>query len=384
MEPNFDTLVPNFRLAKERWPNAPMLSSHYQALVESYSSSNFGLIETVKSFVESVCLTILVDFGMSMPSPDPSTTEMLVETLRCLGFENSRGASKLDKVLSAYNRLADALSEMRNVNGQIAHGKDAFLDSLTKNYARAFLLAGDTILNLLLSALDGKEPELRTTREPYERFTHLHDRIDNSFLVESSVDAEEGFPFIVVRFQRDDKSDPVEFRIEPSRLLYNIDRTAYIDLLSISATEQPATKEELEEELHLTAELPISTYGISPFIELSETYQGKLLPLKDGLLGYLKTLGIADLPPGPKKEQIVDSILATAESNMGLDWLTRENLQAKIKVGLRRILIKFGVDTIKAHEFAEHLLTWFKIQSAGIKKGQIEENSPDHSGETVG
>lgn len=333
---------------------------------QSYSSSNFGLIETVKSFIESVCLTILVDFGKSMPSSDPSTTEMLVGTLKCLGFENSRGASKLDKVLSAYNKLADALSDMRNENGQIAHGKDGFLDSLTKNHTRAFLLAGDTILSLLLSALEGKEPELSTTREPYERFIHLHDRIDNSFLVESSVDAEDGFPFIVVRFKRDSKSDPVEFRIEPSRLLYTIDRTAYIDLLSVSAMELPPTQEELEEELHLTTELPIAAYSTSATAELAETYQGKLSPLKDALLGYLHTLGIAELSPGPNKEQIVDSILATAESNMGLDWQLRENIQARIRVGLKKVLVSFGVDASNAHEYAEHLLTWFKMQSAGI------------------
>lgn len=369
METEFDILAPNFRLAKERWPSAPTLSSHYQALVDSYYSNNFGLIETIKSFIESVCLTILVDDGMTMPSSDPSTTEMLVETLKCLGLENSRGASTLGRILSAYNKLADALSFMRNENGQIAHGKDGFLDSLTKNNTRSFLLVGDTILNLLLSALDGKEPELRTTREPYERFLRLHDRIDNSFLVESNVDVEDGFPFIVIKFKRDKKADPFEFRVEPSRLLYNIDRTAYIDLLSISATELPPTKEELEEELDLTADLPIVFNGTSPSTELAETYQGKLLPLKDELFGYLQSLGIADLPPGPNKEQIIDSILATAESNMGLDWRLRENLQAKIRVGLKRVLSNFGVDIVKAQECAEHLLTWFKMQSIDVDKG---------------
>ncbi len=142
MEIDLDTLAPNFRLAKERWSDAPTLSGHYQALADSFSSNSFGLIETVRSFIESVCLTILVDFGKTMPNSTPTTTEMFVETLKCLGLENSRGASKLDKVLSAYNRLADGLSDMRNENGQIAHGKDGFLDSLTKNHTRAFLLTG--------------------------------------------------------------------------------------------------------------------------------------------------------------------------------------------------------------------------------------------------
>jgi hypothetical protein len=369
MEIDLDTLAPSFRLAKERWSDAPTLSGHYQALADSFSSNSFGLIETVRSFIESVCLTILVDFGKAMPNSTPTTTEMFVETLKCLGLENSRGASKLDKVLSAYNRLADGLSDMRNENGQIAHGKDGFLDSLTKNHTRAFLLAGDTILNLLLSALEGKEPELGTTREPYDRFLHLHDRIDNSFLVEANVDVEDGFPFIVVKFKRDKKSDPIEFRVEPSRLLFNIDRTAYIDLLSISATEILPMTEELEEELNLATDLPIVSYSTSPSTELTEAYQGKLLPLKDELLRYLESLGIADLSPGPNKEQIVDSILATAESNMSLDWRLRENLQAKIRVGLKRVLSNFGIDVTNSNEYAEHLLTWFKMQAVDIEQG---------------
>ncbi len=369
MEIDLDTLAPTFRGAKERWQNAPALNGHYQALVESYSSNSFGLIETVKSFIESVCLTILVDFNKSMPSSDPSTTEMLVATLKCLGFENSRGANKLDKILSAYSKLADALSAMRNENGQIAHGKDGFLDSLTRNHTRAFLLAGDTILNLILSALDGKEPELSTTREPYERFTHLHNRIDNSFFIEATIDDEDDLPFIVVKFTRNQKSDQIEIRVEPSRFLYSIDRGAYVDLLSVSATDLPPTSEELEEELHLTTELPIVSSGYSSSTEFAEIYQGKFLQLKEELSKYLHSLGVADLPSEKNKAQIIDSILATAESNMGIDWRQRENLQAKIRLGLKKVLTNFGVDSSKAQEYAEHLLTWFKMQSIDVDKG---------------
>src|SRR5688572_25332808 len=163
MNIEFDILAPNFRQAKERWTEAPMLSSHYQALVDSYNGNSFTLIESIRSFIESVCLTTLGEFGKSMQKTDPTATEILVETLICLGFQNSRGTNKLDKVLSAYNRLTDALSDMRNENGPIAHGKDGFLDNITNNHMRAFLLIGDTLIGLLLSALEGKEPDLKFT-----------------------------------------------------------------------------------------------------------------------------------------------------------------------------------------------------------------------------
>src|SRR5262249_10339360 len=159
---------------------------HYESVIQSYQGNSFGLLATIKSFIECVCLTILGEFGKSMPSATPTTTDMYVEALKCLGLQNSRGASKVDKLLSAHNKMADALSEIRNESCPLAHGKDGFLDTLTVNERRAFLITADTILALLLSALEGTEPDLQYTREPYERFEYLHERLDTNIDVEVS------------------------------------------------------------------------------------------------------------------------------------------------------------------------------------------------------
>jgi hypothetical protein len=336
--------------------------------VDSYNSYSFSLNETIKSFIESVCLTILVEFGQSMPTADPSTTDMLVETLRCLGFQNTRGASKLDKVFSAYNRLADALSDMRNENGPIAHGKDGFLDNLSNNHMRAFLFIGDTLVGLLLSALEGKEPDLKFTREPYERFSHLHDRIDYSVSVQTSVEDDEELPTIVVRMRAGRLSDDIVLRVEPSRLLYSIDRTAYVELLSAVEIEQ-AEITEYEEVASEPKAKPeeIVARDTSPKVEIKKSYTGTLLPLKGEFEAYLGTLDISNALATTEGENIIDSLLATAEVNMGTDWKKREMLQAQMKIALRRVLVKFGVDGKVATESAEHLVTWFKKQSAGIE-----------------
>jgi hypothetical protein len=372
MDIEFDILVPNFRQAKERWAEAPTLASHYQSLVDSYNSNSFTLIETIKSFIESVCLIILVEFGKSMPTASPSTTEMLVETLKCLGLQNTRGASKLDKVLSAYNKLADVLSEMRNEHGTIAHGKDGFLDNLTSNHIRAFLFIGDTIIGLLLSALEGKEPDLKHTREPYERFSHLHDRIDYSVVVETSIEDDEELPIIVVKLRAGKLTDDVVLRVEPSRLLYNIDRTAYAELLSAVEIEQ-AEIPEREESVVESTEKPeeIVARDTSPTVEIQKSYAGILLPLKAEFEAYLGALDISKSLATPEGENITNSLLATAEGNMGIDWTEREMLQAKMKIALRRVLVKFGVDGKAATESAEHLVTWFKKQSAGIERVNV-------------
>jgi hypothetical protein len=89
--------------------------------------------------------------------------------------------------------------------------------------------------------------------------------------------------------------------------------------------------------------------------------------LKAEFEGYISTLGISNTLATPEGKNIIDSLLATAESNMGLDWKDREILQAKMKIALRRVFLKFGVDGKVATESAEHLVTWFKKQSAGIE-----------------
>src|ERR1039458_7732068 len=186
----FDAFVPQFRRAKERWPDAPTLAAHYANLIESYEGSGHGIIASSRSFIDCFCRTILNEFGKPEPPSDSKTTYLLGEALKTLGLENSRGASKLDSILSAHNKMADALSAMRNQHDPIAHGKDGFLDTLTTNEYRAFLVTADTILALLLAACEGTEPDLRYTREPYERFARFHDRVDQATSIDADVDAD--------------------------------------------------------------------------------------------------------------------------------------------------------------------------------------------------
>ncbi|RJP16692.1 MAG: hypothetical protein C4520_18080 [Candidatus Abyssobacteria bacterium SURF_5] len=370
MSTALDSIAPHFRRVADRWPDAQTLSNHYQAVVASYQGNQHGLVETVKSFVESVCLTILGEYGMPMPSSDASMTMMLVEALRLLGLQNTRGASKLDRILSAHNRLADALSEMRNVNGPIAHGKDGFLDSLTQNHVRTYLLTADTLLSLLLAAFEGTEPDLQFTREPYERFNHLHNRVDSSVTVNSAIEYEDDSPVLVISMKTGGLPDGIELRIEPSRLLYAIDRTAYIEILAASTVQAAASAtagRKAEEMLVVSSPGPIEE---EPASEVNRTYTGYLSPLTEELRRYVISLDLSATTPLPSGVSIIESVLGTAEANMGTDWKERESLQARMKVAFRRTLTQFGIPEGKAKEGAEHLVAWFKIQAIGLPNGE--------------
>ncbi len=237
---SFDDIAPYFVRVHERWPDAPNLQSHYQSVKKSFEENRNDLLEQMKSFLEMVCITILNELGKDIPS-NSDTTHIVRVTLDALGVRNQRGASEFDKVLSALHRMTDALTSVRNHAGGVAHGKDGFLDVIQKNHALMYVLATNTVLSVIMESFDGVSPDLRVTREPYERFNHLHRKIDDSINVDTNVD-EDGTLIVTVYAENE-----YPLRIPPSQLLYAVDRQAYIDILeevkSISMP-SPSTEED--------------------------------------------------------------------------------------------------------------------------------------------
>ena len=101
-----DTLAPNYLRAAQRWPGAATLANGYEALAACFRDSAHGLVEHVKSFVESVCLTIMVERSRPIILPRPNCSW---RHSALLGVK-TRGVDKLDGVLSGFNKLSDALS----------------------------------------------------------------------------------------------------------------------------------------------------------------------------------------------------------------------------------------------------------------------------------
>jgi hypothetical protein len=369
--PDLDALAPNYRRAQQRWPGAPTLAQCHEALRGCFDTSAHGLVEHVKSFIESVCLTIMGELREPMPSSTPSTTDLLVAALNPLGLRTTRGASKLDQVLSGFNRLADALTEMRNDNGPVAHGKDAFLDALTADHARAFLHAGDAILGVLLNALEGKQPDLTVTREPYESFPHLNERIDRAVSVEARIDEDGERPMVVFSVATGPRGEAIELRVEPSRLLYGIDRSAYIEVLRtadlVVAEAEEAEGEEGRGRAGGARRRRCWPRG-DPADHLVPTYEGFLVPVRR-VSGFLTAEGVDPGVPAGGGARLTDSLLATAEQNMGLDWKRREPLQARLKVACKRVLVQFGSAPEKAEDVAERLVAWLRVQAPEVASG---------------
>ena len=67
-----DMLAPNYRRAQDRWRDAPTLATCYEALNACFSGTGHGMVEHVKAFVESVCVTIILEFDEEPPGPRPT------------------------------------------------------------------------------------------------------------------------------------------------------------------------------------------------------------------------------------------------------------------------------------------------------------------------
>ena len=369
---DLDTLAPNYRRAQQRWPTAATLEESYIALRTSFSNGEHGLVENVQSFIECICRTIMVERdAQALSTSTPSTTELLVAALESVGLHNTRQASKLSKVLSGFNRLSDALGEMRNENGPVAHGKDGFLDPVSTDHARVFLHVGDAVLGVLLGALEGKQPDLRVTREPYEVFKHFHDQIDRSASMEVRIDEETDGPVAVFWIAASPHGETIELRVVPSLLLYGTDRHAYVELLK--TTDLVAAESELDSGVGdegMVAPEPDdsirdkATAATRPLTTLIPRYSGKLDTIRQDLRAFLTTLelDLADVSFG--RERLVDSLLATAEQHMSLDWRISESKQARLKVAFKRVLFRFRFSKQRADEVATRVVGWLREQES--------------------
>ncbi|MCF4150877.1 abortive infection family protein [Dethiosulfovibrio sp. F2B] len=374
MTRSLDDIAPAFKAAASRWPDAPNLQEHYVDLVTTFECKGCSMIELCKSFVESVCITVLNELGYPVPSNRPSTQTYLTVVLESLGLQNTRGASVFDKVLSAYNKLADALNEVRNQEGGIAHGKDGFIDAINERHSKVYLLSADTIIFVILQAYDGKDPFLLKTREPHTRFSHLNERIDAATQIEAEVD-EDGV--VDLSFQAGTLRDGFNLRVPASELLYCLDRQAYVDVLdALGGVVIQTEEEEMSETEEVSPEEPGFTINqeevavdqkefLSRKPQVVTSYQGKYTDQISSLYDFI----IHDLLRGndtsaAQVENLTYSLLRGMEELAVIDWNKRNSRETKVRLFVKKLIKIFGLEEIDESS-VEQIVAWLTIHIPG-------------------
>jgi Abortive infection C-terminus len=223
---------PGIREACAHWRDAPMLHQTFEELERALAEDNDACIDSAKAIVEVVCQIILQELDSTSNPVRP------VESLPTFGAWMSAAVRALklgdvrhtgfQKLVSQHKKLTDALGELRNDAGTASHGREGFLQRLSVHHHRAAVLSADAIVTFLHQAYLEAELDLVRTREPYERFDHLHQVIDARISLQADVD-DEGYLFVGVTLP---SGDVLPLRVEASRLLYQLDRNAYVEALN--------------------------------------------------------------------------------------------------------------------------------------------------------
>lgn len=222
---------PGIREACGYWRDAPMLQHTFEALQASLESESDSSIDAAKGLVECFCRVFIdqLDDPTSplKPRDEASITEWVSAATRVLRREDVRDRKFAD-LIKHHNGLAESLRVLRNDAGPLSHGKDGFIQALTVYHRRAAILAADAIVAFLHHAYLDTQLDPISSREPWERFAKDNALIDAHVRLE--VDAEEG-DSPTLRFLLP-SGDELPINIEVSRLLYQLDRDAYVEALN--------------------------------------------------------------------------------------------------------------------------------------------------------
>lgn len=239
---------PGIRDACLHWRDAPMLQQTFEELERALAENNDACIDSAKAIVEVVCQIILQELD------SPSNPVRPAEALPTFGAWMSAAVRALklgdvrhtgfQKLVSQHKKLTDALGELRNDAGIASHGREGFLQRLSVHHHRAAVLSADAIVTFLHQAYLEAELDLVRTREPYERFDHLHRLIDTRVSLRSDVD-DEGSLNVNVTLP---SGDVLPLRVEASRLLYQLDREAYVEALNAARGAPAPDMEHIEQQ----------------------------------------------------------------------------------------------------------------------------------------
>jgi hypothetical protein len=375
MTNNLDDIAPSFRAAKDRWLDAPNMQAHYEDLSRTFESNGSSLIELIKSFLEMVCITVINEIDGDVPK-NCSTTDYVVLVLDKLGLRNTRGASAFDKVLSAHNKLADALTDVRNIEGSISHGKNGFIDSISDHHARVYLLSADAIISLILRAYEGVDPSILKTREPHSRFSHHNAKIDIGTQVEAKID-EDGI--LELSFSAGSLQD-IGLRTSASELLYYLDRQAYVDVLdalgsviikpeeegapSVGEAEIEKVKEEIVEE---TGSFPVgrhqeSTSGsLKPIINYKGKFADKVNPFYEFMM---HTILSGDDSEATQVLNFTYTLLNGMEELAVIDWNKRDSTRSRARLFVKKLLKLFSIKGIEIDSI-DKIVEWMEKRIPG-------------------
>lgn len=243
---------PGIKAFSAYWRHAPMLQQTFETLEREFADENDACIDAAKGFVECACRLLIQELDdpanpikkwpdSPIRGSHPSFNNWVSAAFRLLAIVERRD-DPFSKIISEHYNLTEALGKFRDTAGTVSHGKEGLSQKLSAHHRRSALLAADAIVTFLHESYLEREPDPVRTFEPYERFAASNAIIDEFTSLKAELD-DEGFLRAVVVLPG---GDEVPLAVEPSRLLFGIDREAY-KLVLAACREAKAAEPQNEE-----------------------------------------------------------------------------------------------------------------------------------------
>lgn len=229
---------PGIKAFCSHWSHAPMLQQTFETLEREFADENDACIDAAKGFVECACRLLIQELDDPLNPIDkwpdspirnahPSFNNWVSAAFRLMAIVESRD-DPFSKVISQHYNLTEALGKFRDVAGTVSHGKEGLSNKLSAHHRRSALLAADAIVTFLHEAYLEREPDPVRTFEPYERFKVSNTIIDRHAALVSEDDEDSNLRVRVLL----PNGDEISLTIEPSQLLFGVDREAYKQALN--------------------------------------------------------------------------------------------------------------------------------------------------------
>lgn len=231
-----------------------MLQQTFETLKRTFAEENDSCIDAAKGLVECACRVIIESLddptnpikdwkNSPIKSNKPIFNNWVSAGFMLLEIQSVRD-DPFKQVISRHFDIVDALGAFRDKAGPLSHGKQGFSHKLSAHHRRAAVLAADALVTFLHEAYLERSPDPVMTLEPYERFPSSNSLIDS--LVEArAADNENGWIDVTLRLPG---GETLTLTVEPSRLLFGVDREAYKYVLGL-CRDAPAPPVEDDEEV---------------------------------------------------------------------------------------------------------------------------------------
>ncbi|HMV55459.1 MAG TPA: abortive infection family protein [Rhodocyclaceae bacterium] len=225
-------LCPGIREACVHWRDAPMLQQTFEALERTLEQDNDACIDCAKSIVEVFCRIIVDELDSPIQPVRPKAAapdfgEWVGAAVRVLKLGENQN-TKFLKLVSQHHKLTTALGDLRNESGPVSHGRDGFLAKLSVHHRRSAVLSADALVTFLHQAYLEAQRDPVSSREPWERFDAFNQLIDANVGLTLG-ENDDGEPELHVLLPG---NEYLVINVPVSRLLYQLDRDAYIEALN--------------------------------------------------------------------------------------------------------------------------------------------------------